>query len=299
VRFDGGHKRDTFLLDSFGRHVEWLPVCPEVELGLGTPRETLRLQRGREGLSLVAPKSGLDHTAAMRAYARQKVAELAALGPHGFVLKKDSPSCGLQRVRVYPLEGLPDRSGRGLFAEALLERLPHLPVEEEGRLGDARLRDNFVERVFAYWSLQALFEQGPTPGALVAFHTAHKLLLLAHAPRAYSELGRLVAGAAGLPRAELRARYEAGFMDGLATLASPRKHANVLQHMLGHLRPALAATDRDELLATIEDHRLGLVPLIVPVTLLRHHARRLGNTYLLGQVYLDPHPKELMLRNHV
>lgn len=299
VRFDGGHKRDAFLLGTFGRWVEWVPVCPEVELGLGIPRDTLRLQRHDGAVRLVAPKSGLDHTEAMRAYACQRVEALAPLALSGYVLKKDSPSCGLERVRVYPEHGAPERNGRGLFAEALLARFPHLPVEEEGRLSDARLRDNFVERVFAYRRLHALFESSCALGALVAFHTAHKLLLLAHSPRAYAELGRLVAAAARLSRDELQARYEAGFMAALATLASPRKHANVLQHMLGHLRPALAAADRDELLATIEDHRLGLLPLIVPVTLLRHHARRLGNAYLLGQVYLDPHPKELMLRNHV
>ncbi len=298
VRFDGGHKRDAFLLESFGRHVEWVPVCPELELGLGVPRETLRLRRRGQALELIAPKSGHDHTAAMQAYAQRRVEELVSLGLSGYVLKKDSPSCGLQRVRVYPAQGAPERNGVGVFAQALLTRFPNLPVEEEGRLSDARLRDNFVERVFAYERLQALF-RGFSRRALVAFHTAHKLLLLAHAPRAYAELGRLVASAAELPEADLRARYEAGFMACLALLASPRKHANVLQHMVGHLRPALAPDERDELLASIEDHRLGLLPLIVPITLLRHHARRLGIAYLLGQVYLDPHPKELMLRNHV
>jgi uncharacterized protein YbgA (DUF1722 family) len=205
----------------------------------------------------------------------------------------------MQRVKVYRSVGSPVRDGRGLFAEALIEALPSLPVEEEGRLQDARLRENFIERVFAYHRLRGLFDGDWRLRDVIAFHTAHKLQLMAHAPKAYAELGRLVAGMKSLPRAELRARYEAGFMAALAKRATPGRNANVLEHMAGYLREGLDAADRAELVGLIRDHRLGLSPLVVPLTLIRHHARRCGIAYLLGQVWLDPHPKELMLRNHV
>jgi uncharacterized protein YbgA (DUF1722 family)/uncharacterized protein YbbK (DUF523 family) len=299
VRFDGGHKRDPFLMGSFGRFVTWVPVCPEVEIGLGTPRESIRLERRKGGLHLVAPKTGRDLTQAMRAYAERRVRQLEAEDLCGYVLKKDSPSCGMERVRVYDENAVPARTGRGLFAEVLMQRLPHLPVEEEGRLGDARLRENFVERVFAYRRLKDLFAGRWSVGALVAFHTAQKLLVMAHSPEAYRSLGRLVAGGKGMARAELRERYEGGLMAALTVPATPRKHANVMQHMLGHFSEQLTADERQELLGLIDDHRRGLVPLVVPVTLIRHHVRRLGVAYLAGQAYLEPHPKELMLRNHV
>ncbi|MET0551509.1 MAG: DUF523 and DUF1722 domain-containing protein [Vicinamibacteria bacterium] len=299
VRWDGGHKRDRFLTDELGPFVEWVPVCPEVEVGLGTPRPTLRLVRRDAEVRMVEPKSGADYTDAMRSWARRRVRDLDREDLSGYVLKKDSPSCGMERVKVYAGAGAGAREGRGLFAEALIERFPHLPVEEEGRLGDARLRENFVVRVFAYRRLRRLFASRWTPGKLVAFHTAHKLLLLAHVPAAYSRLGRLVADARSLAREELSRRYQDEFMEALAHPSTRRLHTNVLQHMAGYFRGRIDLPDRDELLALIEEHRLGRLPLIVPLTLVRHHARRLDVTYLLGQVYLDPHPKELMLLNRV
>jgi uncharacterized protein YbgA (DUF1722 family)/uncharacterized protein YbbK (DUF523 family) len=299
VRWDGGHKRDRFLTDELGPFVEWVPVCPEVEVGLGTPRPTLRLVRRGDDVRMIEPKSGTDHTDAMRAWARRRVRALEDEDLSGYVLKKDSPSCGMERVKVYPGAGAGTRDGRGLFAEALLERFPHLPVEEEGRLGDARLRENFVVRVFAYRRLRRLFASRWSAGKLVAFHTAHKLLLLAHVPAAYSRLGRLVADARSLAREELCRRYQDEFMAALAHPSTRRLHTNVLQHVAGYFRGRIDVADRDELLALIEEHRLGRLPLIVPLTLVRHHARRLDVTYLLGQVYLDPHPKELMLLNRV
>jgi uncharacterized protein YbgA (DUF1722 family)/uncharacterized protein YbbK (DUF523 family) len=299
VRFDGGHKRDSFLVDTFGRYVEWLPVCPEVDIGLGTPREPIRLARRGDEVRLVGVKSGTDHTDAMRAYAASKTEALATSDLCGYILKKDSPSCGMERVKVYDPNLSPAKTGRGVFAEALLQRLPHLPVEEEGRLSDPRIRDNFVERVFAYRRLRDLFSGRWTTGALVRFHTAHKLVLLAHSPKAYAELGRLVAGASSLPRDEVRGRYESELMDALRVVATPKRHVNVLHHMLGYFKDTLDAASRGELVASIEDYGRGLVPLIVPITLVRHHVRVLKAAYLAGQVYLEPHPKELMLRNHV
>ena len=308
VRFDGGHKRDSFLTDTLGRFVEWVPVCPEVEVGMGTPRETVHLVRDLHLASgsahgvpvrMVASKSGVDWTDRMVDYARARVAKLASLDLSGYVLKKDSPSCGMERVKVHAPGAMPERTGTGLYAAALRARLPTLPIEEEGRLCDPRLRENFVERVFAYRRLRALFAGRWSVGQLVRFHTAHKLVLLAHAPAAYASLGRLVAGAREKPRAELQGEYERTFMEALTRLATPARHANVLHHIAGYLRDQLDADSRAELLGLIEDHRNGLVPLIVPITLIRHHARRLGVEYLQGQVYLAPHPKELALRNHV
>jgi len=300
VRFDGGHKRDSFLTDTLGRYVEWVPVCPEVEIGLGTPRESIRLASVNGGTRLVGTRSGADHTLAMRRYARLRVTELGGADLDGYVLKKDSPSCGLHRIRVYGAAGEPpSRDGRGLFAEELARRLPELPVEEEGRLTDPRLRENWVERVFAYRRLKTLFGGRWTTGSLVAFHTAHKLQLLSHSVDDYRQLGRLVAGATSLPPSEVAARYRQGVMATLTRPATTRRHANVLQHAAGHLKRLIDGDERAELAELIEDYRAGLVPVVVPITLLRHHVRRHKVDYLAGQTYLEPHPKELMLRNHV
>jgi uncharacterized protein YbgA (DUF1722 family)/uncharacterized protein YbbK (DUF523 family) len=299
VRFDGGHKRDAFLVDTFGVFVEWVPVCPEVELGLGTPRESLRLVRKGDLVHMVNTKSGRDITPEMRRWTRTRVEELSGENLAGYVLKKDSPSCGMERVKVYGESGMAERNGRGFFAEALIDRFARLPVEEEGRLSDPRLRDNFVERVFAYVRLRELFRDRWSAGDLVRFHTAHKMALLAHSPQAYTDLGRLVARAKTLDRAALEAKYRELFMDALAKMATARKHTNVLQHMAGYFKDVLDADGKQELAGSIEDYRLGLVPLIVPLTLIKHHVRRHKVEYLAGQVYLDPHPKELMLRNHV
>jgi len=299
VRYDGGHKRDAYLVQTFGRYVEWVPVCPEVEMGLGTPRETLRLVRTGGDTRLIMPKTGADHTEAMRAYASRRIAELAKEDLCGYILKKDSPSCGMERVRAFDVHGVPAKSGRGLFAEALLQHFPHLPIEEEGRLSDPRRRENFGERVFAYRRLRTLFAGRWKVGELVAFHTAHKLLLMAHSPKAYESLGRLVAGAKAVPRAELRERYEAEFMRALGEIATTKRQVNVLLHILGYFRTHLDDDSRRELLSVIEDYRRGVVPLIVPITLIRHYVRRFNVAYLRGQIYLEPHPKELMLRNHV
>jgi uncharacterized protein YbgA (DUF1722 family)/uncharacterized protein YbbK (DUF523 family) len=300
VRFDGGHKRDPFLVEVLSPHVCWVRVCPEVEVGMGTPRETLRLERhdGR-AIRMVTTRTGIDHTGAMSAWARKRLTELEREQLSGYVLKKDSPSCGMERVKVFDASGMPQRTGRGIFAEALLQRFPNLPVEEEGRLSDPRLRENFIERVFAYQRLRRFFAGRWSIGGLVAFHTSHKMSLLSHSTARYQELGRLVASAAGMPRAELRGAYESRFMRTLALVADARRHTNVLMHMAGHLKKQLDGPSRQELAATIDEYRRGLVPLVVPITLLRHHARQHDTSYLLGQSYLEPHPRELMLRNRV
>ncbi len=300
VRFDGGHKRDRFVTDVLARHVEWVPVCPEVEMGLGTPREPMRLVRVGTGIRMMTTRTGIDHTEGMLTWARGRLRALEGEDLCGYILKSKSPSCGMERVKLYDAQhGMPARGGRGLFAAALMERFPALPVEEEGRLADARLRDNFIERVFAYRRLKDLFTRGWNAGALVRFHTAHKMQLLAHSRPAYDEMGRLVAEAGQTPRSELREQYERRFMEALSVIATPARHANVLTHMAGHLKKHLDPASKHELAACIDEYRRGLVPLVVPITLIRHHVRAHRVEYLANQTYLEPHPRELMLRNHV
>jgi uncharacterized protein YbgA (DUF1722 family)/uncharacterized protein YbbK (DUF523 family) len=299
VRFDGGHKRDPFLVNTVARFVRYVPVCPEVEIGLGTPRESIRLEASDKGVRLVAPKSGVDLTGKMTRFSRRKAGELENQDLSGYILKKNSPSCGLFRVRVYGKKGAPAKNGRGLFASALADRHPLLPVEEEGRLHDPNLRENFLQRVFAYRRLKVMFRGRWSTGALVRFHTAEKLLLLAHEPKGYQTLGRLVARAKGRPRREVAEEYSHAFMGALSTIASKGRHMNVLQHIAGHFKTLLGRGERAELSELIEDYRRGLVPLVVPVTLIRHFVKLHDVEYLSGQTYLEPHPKELMLRNHV
>jgi len=299
VRWDGGHKRDRFLTDVLDPHVAWVPLCPEVEVGMGIPRETVHLTRRGDEILLVGTRSGRDWTAPMRSWAAKRARQLSRLELSGYVLKKDSPSCGMERVKVRSEKGMPKKEGQGLFAEALIRSQQLLPVEEEGRLHDAVLRESFIERIFAYRRLRSLFERKWSVGGLVAFHTAHKLQLLAHSPQAYKSLGRLVASAKGAPRAEIRARYESEFMAALSRRATRRRHVNVMQHCVGHFRDRLEDEARAELAALIEDYRAELIPLVVPITMIGHYVRLLRVEYLAGQLYLEPHPKELMLRNHV
>ena len=302
VRFDGQHKRDAFLVDALGPFVEFVPVCPEVEVGMSIPREPVRLVGAARGPHMLGQRSGDDWTARMTAFSERRVDALARESLSGYVLKKDSPSCGLSRVKLYPSkapDAAPDRVGQGLFAAALTRAFPHLPIEEEGRLNDAHLRESFIERVFAYRRLQGLWATRWTLRSLIAFHTANKMSLLSHDEPGYRRLGRLVATAKSFPRAELRERYQAGFMTALEKLATPGGHVNVMTHMLGHFSDRLEPLARQELLGVVEDYRRGLVPLIAPLTLVRHYVRTLNVEYLLGQTYLDPHPKELMLRNRV
>ena len=299
VRFDGGHKRDGFLTDLLGRYVEWVPVCPEVEAGLGTPREAMRLVGDPEQPRLIAIKSGRDHTQALESMTVRRLPELEGLDLCGFVFKKDSPSCGVERVRTYNEHGMPGRKGVGLFARAYVERFPLIPVEEEGRLCDPLLRENFIERVFCYRRWRDLREGGAARQAVVHFHTIHKYLLLAHSAQHYQRLGRLVAQAKEYGPKDLANRYGELFMEALSVRATVRKHANVLQHILGYFKDRLEAREKAEMVGVIADYHRGLTPLIVPLTLIKHYVQIFDVAYIRDQVYLNPHPKELMLRNHV
>ena len=299
VRWDGGHKRDRFVTDQLARWVEFVSVCPEVESGLPTPRPTLRLAGEVDDPRLIFGQSGDDHTEPMKRWAQARVKAFAEADLCGFILKSDSPSCGMERVRVYNASNMPARKGTGLFARELMRAWPLLPVEEEGRLNDPKLRETFVERVFAYRRWRDFAAADFTPARLVDFHRVHKYLLLAHSPEHYASMGRLVAERKALGRAELRERYATEFMLAMARHATRGRHHNVLQHMAGYFKRDLDAESKAELHSTLEDYRLGLVPLVVPLTLLRHHVRARAVDYLADQVYLAPHPKELMLRNHV
>lgn len=298
VRYDGGHKLDHFLVDVLGQHVEWVPVCPEVEAGFDTPRESMRLVDDVAEPRLITIRSRQDQTNRMRRYSQKRLRQLQTLNLSGYVFKKDSPSCGTRRVRVYARDGRLLGTGKGLFAEAFQRAFPLTPIEEEGRLRDQGLRENFIERVFGYHRWQVLNAR-LTKGRLVAFHTVHKYLLLAHSQRHYRELGQLVANSKQYPVRELARTYGHLFMEALAAKTTIRKHVNVLQHLVGHFKNALSAKARTELHGVLSDYHNGFVPLSVPVALIGHYVRILDVPYLRDQVYLAPHPKELMLRNHV
>jgi uncharacterized protein YbgA (DUF1722 family)/uncharacterized protein YbbK (DUF523 family) len=299
VRFDGGHKKDRYLTDILGRYVTWVPVCPEVECGLGVPRESMRLVGDPASPRLVTVRSKTDLTERMQRWASGRSAELEHEDLCGFIFKSRSPSSGLRGIKVYDEKGNPGRRGQGMFARAFTERFPSLPVEDEGRLNDPGLRENFIERVFVLWRWHQLVKKGGSLDAVVRFHTEHKLLVMAHSPAAVSTLGRIVAAAHGRPRRDVLAEYQRVLMDSLTLEATVKKNVNVLQHIMGYFKKVLSADEKAELIEVIAQYHQGLVPLIVPVVLLRHNARKYQEPYLGRQLYLNPYPAELMLRNHV
>lgn len=299
VRYDGGHKRDRFLSDVLSRYVEWVPVCPEVEVGMGVPREPIRIEKRTDSLGLIAIHTRTDHTRAMEQFSQRRVRELEDLHLSGYVFKKDSPSCGIERVRVYNDRGMPSRNGIGLFARTFIQHFPLMPVEEEDRLNDPIFRESFIERIFCYWRWQNLRSDGTTRAELIEFHTRHKMLLLAHSRDRYQALGRLVAEAKVSPIGKLARRYGTEFMQALKVKLTARKHVNVLHHIVGYFSSRLDKARKRELHDVIEDYHQGLVPLIVPITLINHYVGLFEIPYLQQQVYLNPHPKELMLKNHV
>jgi len=299
VRFDGGHKHEPFLTKTVGDFVDWVPVCPEMEVGMGVPRESVRLVGDPAQPRMMAERSGKDWTDEMLDYSRKRIEIIRRLSLSGYILKKDSPTCGMERVRVYRGTGVPAKDGRGLYAQVLMQEMPLLPVEEEGRLNDPVLRDNFYVRVFAYRRWQQYMGAHPRLGGLVDFHARHKLLLLAHSEPHMRRLGKLVASAKSRPLDDVVLEYGRFFMEGLGKHATVKTHVNVLQHVLGYFSEKLEAPERVELLGVIEDYRKRLTPLIVPLTLVRHYVAKFDVPYIREQVYLQPHPKELMLRNHV
>jgi len=298
VRYDGGHKLERFLKETLGQYVQFVPVCPEVECGLPVPRESMRLSGDPTAPRLVTTRSGIDHTDRMRAWAQQRLEQLAREELCGFVFKKDSPSSGMQRVKVYNAGDMPAKSGSGIFARAFMERFPRIPVEEEGRLHDPKLRENFIEHIFALRRWRATLDEGRRLGRLVSFHADEKLLLLSHSPQHYRLMGKLVAAGKQQAIERLYDQYEQLYMAALALKATPAKHVNVLQHILGYFKKELAADEKQEMLDVIGTYRRGHLPLIVPITLVNHYVRKYGQTYLARQTYLNPHPIALQLRNH-
>ena len=300
VRYNGGHTRDHFLMDVLGPHVEWVPVCPEVEAGFGTPREAMRLVDDVERPRLITIRSCIDHTEIMRRYTNTRLHALRSCNLSGYVFKKNSPSCGTRRVRVYDRQGRLLGTGKGLFADAFQREFPLIPVEEEGRLQDRMIREHFIERVFGYhrWQSSTLSRR-LTRRDLISFHTTHKYLLLAHSRRHYQRLGQLVANANRFSTRQSADAYGRLFMEALAVKTTIHKHVNVLQHVVGHFKGTLSSTARRDLHDVLTDYQKGLVPLSAPITLIRHYVRVLDVPYLREQVYLAPHPKELTLRHHV
>lgn len=299
VRYDGGHKLDKYLRDILGKYVEYVPVCPETESGLPVPREAMRLVGDIDQPRLLTIRSREDQTDRLVNWSRQKLDELENIDLCGFIFKSKSPSSGMERVKVYNDKGHPVPRGRGIFACMFMDRFPLIPVEEEGRMNDPRLRENFITRIFVYSRWISLCSQGLTTGGLVDFHTRHKLLIMAHNVNAYRELGRLVAKASEYQPRDLAGEYISRLMPALKLSSTTKKNVNVLQHVMGYFKKQLTSDEKQELLEVIQSYAHSLVPLIVPITLLNHYVRKYSQPYLQEQVYLNPHPLELKLRNHV
>lgn len=299
VRYDGGHKLDRFLRDTLGSHVEYVPVCPESECGLGIPREAMRLEGDPENPRLFTVRSKKDITPLMKKWAAGRVRELEKEDLCGFIFKSRSPSSGMERVKVYNEKGIPVPKGSGLFAKEFMLHFPLIPVEDEGRLHDPGLRENFIERVFTLKRWRKAAGGRLSAGKLVEFHTRNKLLILSHSEKHYRLMGKMVAQSENMPQDQLFKKYEKTMIEALRLKATPSKNRNVLQHMMGYFKKMLSPDEKEELLDILSQYAKGNTPLIVPVTLIRHYVRKYNEKYLNAQTYLNPHPVELKLRNHV
>ncbi len=297
VRYNGGHKLDTYLRDTLGEYFEYVPVCPEFEAGFGVPRESIRLVGEVENPKILTTKTAIDKTSQMQSLVRKRVSELAAENLCAYIFKSKSPSCGMERVKVYPeKEGpMPIKKGVGLFARAFMESFPNLPTEEEGRLNDIHLRENFIERVFVMRRWQ-LFER--SPAGFLDFHSKHKLLVMAHSVTAYRELGRMLADFKNQNLDDLMHPYLEVLMRALKMRATPKKITNVLMHVMGYFKNELSSDEKVELLEMIKSYHDKQIPLSVPVSLLNHYVRKYDQQYLHEQYFLNPHPTELKLRNY-
>ncbi|MFC1856610.1 YbgA family protein [Thermodesulfobacteriota bacterium] len=298
VRYDGAHKRDRYLTDTLGQFLDYIPVCPEAECGLGVPREAMRLVGDPVTPCLVTVKTKIEHTDRMQQWAKNRLTKLEAEDLCGFIFKKDSPSSGMERVNVYDKNGMPHKKGVGIFARAFMAHFPLIPVVEEGRLHDPKLRENFIAQIFTLKRWRETLSGNIRLGKLVDFHTRQKLLILSHSQSHYRTMGKLVSGGKTYRINELFAEYEKLLMEALKLKSTVKKNTNVLMHMMGHFKKQTSADEKQELLEIIDQYRDGLVPLIVPITLINHYVRKYQNTYLNAQTYLNPHPIALKLRNH-
>lgn len=298
VRYDGGHKHDCYLTDTLGRYVEYVPVCPEVEAGFGVPREAMHLEGDPNAPRLVTRRTKRDLTEPMLSWAKKRVLELEAQDLCGFIFKSRSPSSGMERIPVYNEKGMPVKKGVGLFARIFMDHFPLLPVEDEGRLHDPKLRENFIECVFVFKRWRGSLSRGKSRRGLINFHTKHKLLILSHSPKHYQMMGRLVGQAKAFALDELYQTYQRLLLEALRLKTTIKKNTNVLQHMMGYFKKELSSDEKQELLEIIGLYREASVPLIVPITLMNHYIRKYDQPYLKEQYYLQPHPIELQLRNH-
>ena len=299
VRWNGGHKLDRFLTNTLGQFVEYIPVCPEVEAGFGIPRESLRLVGDPENPRLITFKSKTDHTDQMIRWAKKRVKELAKEDLCGFIFKSDSPSSGMIRVKVYNEKGMPEKKGVGMFARAYMDHFPLIPVEDDGRLHDPAIRENFIERIFTLKRWRDSVAKSPNLGNLVDFHTRNKLLILSHSQKHYRLMGKLVAEGKKMPPKERCDQYMHLLMQALFLKTTTKKNINVLQHLMGYFKKQLSGDEKQELLEIFNQYRNERVPLIVPITLINHYVRKYDQPYLNQQTYLNPHPLELKLRTHV
>ena len=299
VRYDGGHKHDRYITETLGQYFNWVPVCPEVECGLPVPREAMHLTGTPASPRLVTVKTGIDHTERMLKWGENKLKALEKDYLSGFIFKSKSPSSGIGGVKIYSPSGMPSRRGSGIFGNAFMKHLPLIPVIDDGRLHDPGLRENFIERVFVYRRWKELTDSGLSIKGLVNFHTEHKLLILSHSQKHNSVLGQLVATSKKRDLQDLHAEYFNLLMEGLRLLSTAKKNTNVLLHITGYFKKQLSPDEKNELLEVIEHYHKGYVPLIVPIVLINHYVRKFNEPYLKKQYYLNPHPIEMMLRNHV
>jgi uncharacterized protein YbgA (DUF1722 family)/uncharacterized protein YbbK (DUF523 family) len=299
VRYDGGHKLDRFLTETLGQYVEYVPVCPEVECGLPIPREAMHLEGNPNSPHLVTTYTKQDMTERMVGWAKKRLVELEKENLCGFIFKSDSPSSGMERVKIYNEKGMPVKKGVGMFARIFMEHFPLLPTEDEGRLHDPKLRENFIERIFTLKRWREGLVKKESRGNLVNFHAQHKLLILSHSPKHFQIMGKIVAKAKEIPLKDLYQQYQDILMEALKTKTTPKKNTNALMHMMGYFRKELSSDEKKELLEVIENYRQEVIPLIVPITLMNHYVRKFDQPYLKQQVFLNPHPLELQLRNHV
>ena len=299
VRWNGGHKRDKYLTNILGQFVEYVPVCPEVEAGFGIPRETFRLVGDPKSPRLITFKSKLDHTDRMLAWAKKRLKKLEQEDLCGFIFKSDSPSSGMIRVKVYNEKGMPHKVGVGIFARAFMEHFPLIPVEDDGRLNDPIIRENFILQIFTMKRWRDNLNRRRSMGSLVDFHTRNKLLILSHSQKHYRLMGKLVAEGKKMQIRELYDQYQELLMEALKLKTTIRKNGNVLQHLMGYFKKQLTPDEKQELLEIFEQYRNQLVPLLVPITLINHYVRKYDQPYLKQQTYLNPHPMELKLRTYV
>jgi uncharacterized protein YbgA (DUF1722 family)/uncharacterized protein YbbK (DUF523 family) len=298
VRYDGKHRLNPFLKETLGQFVKWIPVCPEVECGLPVPREAMQLVGYPMNVRLLTIKKKVDYTDLMKEYTFSKIPSLREENLSGFIFKSKSPSSGMQGVDIYNSKGQPEFKGTGLFAEEVMCHFPLMPVEDDTRLHNSVIRENFIERIFVYKRWRELIQNKPVRNKLIEFHTRHKFLIMAHSPSVLIKLGNLVAWKKEIQELDLYNQYISVLMKGLKVEATLSKNVNVIEHLLGYLKKNLNQSEKQEFLEIVENYQQGLIPLIVPLTLIRHYGRKYKITYLNDQYYLNPHPAELMLRNH-